>query len=164
MIFVVLLSLVFFLMIMPPPSSTRTDTLFPYTTLFRSEVGVEIDFPVIGAVKWPHGALRRAVSRHAALGIEGQDRRLILPAGLLEQRPPDALGRPQHLQGPVLHVAQPGSVATDLPALRHLAAAAHQAQGIDAPRSEEHTSELQSLMRISYAVFCLKKKKQQPNQ
>src|SRR3546814_13050773 len=74
----------FFLMIRRPPRSTRTDTLFPYTTLFRSEA------------------------------------------------PPSALR---------------GSRATG------------KQYPLDGPRSEEHTSELQSLMRISYAVFCLKKKK-----
>src|SRR3546814_17098286 len=73
----------FFLMIRRPPRSTRTDTLFPYTTLFRS---------LLAALAWP--------AAHAR----------------------DAAPQP-------------------------------------APRSEEHTSELQSLMRISYAVFCLKKKK-----
>src|SRR3546814_19277004 len=80
----------FFLMIRRPPRSTRTDTLFPYTTLFRSA-----------------------------------DRRAII--GVMRRRPPEE-----------------DLVHTDL-ALVH--------------RSEEHTSELQSLMRISYAVFCLKKKK-----
>src|SRR3546814_3104869 len=83
----------FFLMIRRPPRSTRTDTLFPYTTLFRSR-----DIP----------APRTAPPRR---------RRSILR----QRRPPLPL-----------------------------------------PRSEEHTSELQSLMRISYAVFCLKKKKQEP--
>src|SRR3546814_15514807 len=75
----------FFLMIRRPPRSTRTDTLFPYTTLFRSVRGA-----------------------HPRPGPRG-----------------------------------PGGRS----ALRHVAG-----------RSEEHTSELQSLMRISYAVFCLKKK------
>src|SRR3546814_10710614 len=107
--FGVVCELFFFLMIRRPPRSTRTDTLFPYTTLFRSPR------------RWPPGpghvpvlVLRRA----AALAPR-------LPA------------RPGHL-----------------PALR---------QGVrinDKGRSEEHTSELQSLMRISYAVFCLKKKTQ----
>src|SRR3546814_5268590 len=76
--------MIFFLMIRRPPRSTRTDTLFPYTTLFRSRN---------------------------------------LAAGELERLQSDALGR-----------------------------------GRRGGRSEEHTSELQSLMRISYAVFCLKKK------
>src|SRR3546814_8513499 len=84
-------------MIRRPPRSTRTDTLFPYTTLFRSAaVGDRLLDEVVGAVD------------------EGQR--------LLEVDDVDAV------------------------ALRE-------------DRSEEHTSELQSLMRISYAVFCLKKKK-----
>src|SRR3546814_5827721 len=88
-------------MIRRPPRSTRTDTLFPYTTLFRS---VEVEMVVAGV------DLDRA---DAALG----DR----PRGF------------DPIEGAVLVAA--------------------------AVRSEEHTSELQSLMRISYAVFCLKKKK-----
>src|SRR3546814_2826444 len=91
-------------MIRRPPRSTRTDTLFPYTTLFRSHVGA------------------------GAFALNRRDR---VPAINLGQRP---------------ERAQPGrrKVTRD-------AAHAH-------ARSEEHTSELQSLMRISYAVFCLKKK------
>src|SRR3546814_11120264 len=82
-------SLFFFLMIRRPPRSTRTDTLFPYTTLFRS----------------PRCHSRQGAARPAATAWRRD-------AGPLPQQ-----------------------------------------------RSEEHTSELQSLMRISYAVFCLKKKK-----
>src|SRR3546814_10634964 len=86
-------------MIRRPPRSTRTDTLFPYTTLFR--------FP-------PRRPWRRPVPRRA-------------------DRPHDHSGElPRHRDQPTRR--------------RHR-------------RSEEHTSELQSLMRISYAVFCLKKKK-----
>src|SRR3546814_16985705 len=86
--------LFFFLMILRPPRSTRTDTLFPYTTLFRSARRS-------GRPEWhpaasPGGSYRRRFSRTALKN-----------------------------------------------------------------RSEEHTSELQSLMRISYAVFCLKKKKKE---
>src|SRR3546814_8968283 len=81
-------------MIRRPPRSTRTDTLFPYTTLFRSH-------PVPRARPYSADRLSPTTS--------------------------------------TVDVAEPGAGA----------------------RSEEHTSELQSLMRISYAVFCLKKKKQQ---
>src|SRR3546814_3251101 len=87
-------------MIRRPPRSTRTDTLFPYTTLFRSARAVRTGVPV---------ARVRRRHRRAACG---------------DVRGGDGLRRP----------------APDR-------------------RSEEHTSELQSLMRISYAVFCLKKKK-----
>src|SRR3546814_4083325 len=84
-------------MIRRPPRSTRTDTLFPYTTLFRSR---------------RPGRSAQAFQGRAGTPFEG------LYPGL----------RPHHRAGPMV-------------------------------RSEEHTSELQSLMRISYAVFCLKKKK-----
>src|SRR3546814_11243694 len=93
----------FFLMIRRPPRSTRTDTLFPYTTLFRSaEAG-----PGIGI-----GAFGDGVDEGRAAMVER------LPVGIAV--------------GPLYRPFE---------------------------RSEEHTSELQSLMRISYAVFCLKKKK-----
>src|SRR3546814_1771565 len=87
-------------MIRRPPRSTRTDTLFPYTTLFRS-----------GCPETPKG------SRHQTLPLVARVRavtRAFSPLGSMQ---------------------------------------------ITERRSEEHTSELQSLMRISYAVFCLKKKK-----
>src|SRR3546814_2467429 len=88
-------------MIRLPPRSTRTDTLFPYTTLFRSvQHHVVIDHAVAGLAACPHLRQQEGRARHA------------------------------------FHAAG------------------------DHDRSEEHTSELQSLMRISYAVFCLKKKKQ----
>src|SRR3546814_3137824 len=92
-------------MIRRTPRSTRTDTLFPYTTLFRS--------------------LLRRMRR----GLNVRETRLVPRRG----RSPSARRLDQ--APPV---------------------------GPDPPRSEEHTSELQSLMRISYAVFCLKKKKTIP--
>src|SRR3546814_5753973 len=100
-------------MIRRPPRSTRTDTLFPYTTLFRS--------PHLGQARAAWSCLgmaaRRDQGRHH---IESRrPRRRILPARTCRT-----------------------------------------AGGAALRRSEEHTSELQSLMRISYAVFCLKKKKQ----
>src|SRR3546814_7887603 len=101
-------------MIRRPPRSTRTDTLFPYTTLFRS-------WPVLRGPP-VHPRPRRGVGqpsprpRHGRGGADLQ--------GALD-------GRAVGLGDP--------AVEADL-------------------RSEEHTSELQSLMRISYAVFCLKKK------
>src|SRR3546814_8207508 len=96
-------------MIRRPPRSTRTDTLFPYTTLFRSaDQGG-------GA-----GLARRGKPLNfvPSLAMAERERRMI------ENRPhPEMIGCGRHCS-----------------------------------RSEEHTSELQSLMRISYAVFCLKKK------
>src|SRR3546814_5950613 len=94
-------------MIRRPPRSTRTDTLFPYTTLFRSAAG-------------DGNAGGGPVGNHRGAG-----------PGLCQRERVHCLV-PTHLRH------DPGAVRA---------------------RSEEHTSELQSLMRISYAVFCLKKKK-----
>src|SRR3546814_2914710 len=113
----------FFLMLRRPPRSTRTDTLFPYTTLFRS---------LLRAGAGVHGRVPDA--RAADRAVPEPDR-----AGLwAEQLDPRQLPRA-------------GGVCAQRRA--HRAAAVG-----DTGRSEEHTSELQSLMRISYAVFCLKKK------
>src|SRR3546814_8856623 len=100
-------------MIRRPPRSTRTDTLFPYTTLFRS---VQLQ-------------RQRRGTRFVGAG---------------EQRGIDLVAARAQLPG--------GPVA----ALQSQRGAQRSGQRA---RSEEHTSELQSLMRISYAVFCLKKKK-----
>src|SRR3546814_5003358 len=105
-------------MIRRPPRSTRTDTLFPYTTLFRSG-SQRTDAGVAANRAW------------LARWMLWRDRRAPLAAL-------------------ILLAAYAGAILTGL--------------GIAGEwflgRSEEHTSELQSLMRISYAVFCLKKKKQ----
>src|SRR3546814_10809540 len=108
----------FFLMIRRPPRSTRTDTLFPYTTLFRSAGTLQAD--------------------HA-----GGRRRRLLAATRLRTRHHREDGLCRLLSGR-LRLHRVGQ-AERLPGWSR--------------RSEEHTSELQSLMRISYAVFCLKKKK-----
>src|SRR3546814_6090526 len=100
-------------MIRRPPKSTRTDTLFPYTTLFRSQLGQRLThMGEIGA-----GQVTKACNQ--------------------------------------MIVACNALVIAEVVALA-------ERSGVDA-RSEEHTSELQSLMRISYAVFCLKKKKKKRN-
>src|SRR3546814_8950174 len=111
----------FFLMKRRPPRSTRTDTLFPYTTLFRSVRHAQ-DAQRIGH------ETRRA---HAAAMQPAHDGRVRIPAA-------DGVDQHAYLHAAFLCVDQ---------CLGHF------------DRSEEHTSELQSLMRISYAVFCLKKKK-----
>src|SRR3546814_13384363 len=98
----------FFLMIRRPPRSTRTDTLFPYTTLFRSPSPISCH-----ANRTPSRASKNF--------------------GSIVMAPPYALR----------------------------AGSRNRAGRLDDRRSEEHTSELQSLMRISYAVFCLKKKMMQ---
>src|SRR3546814_6290988 len=96
-------------MIRRPPRSTRTDTLFPYTTLFRSLQPVEHAALGFLALDTPR---RGSLDRLRLESVEHAPPRLTLTRGLRHPR-----------------------------------------------RSEEHTSELQSLMRISYAVLCLKKKK-----
>src|SRR3546814_2106475 len=100
-----------------PPRSTRTDTLFPYTPLFRSSFSDRKRTPPIEAfssLTVPEPADKNATSI----------------------RPDDNKSPPRILLG------------TDTESI----------SSSESPRSEEHTSELQSLMRISYAVFCLKKK------
>src|SRR3546814_10577991 len=109
LIIVCVFILVFFLMIRRPPRSTRTDTLFPYTTLFRSN---------------PARAKSAGARPNSGTDICRRERKRC--------------------------ARQTGRPARSSPIAR-------------SPRSEEHTSELQSLMRISYAVFCLKKKKKKKN-
>src|SRR3546814_1716469 len=140
-------------MIRPPPRSTRTDTLFPYTTLFRSVVEDE-DHGRAG-VDQLVPELARGVHRvdvhdrqSRAEDAEGGDR--ILQAVGHHDR--DAIALLE------LQLAQQvgGELAAELVDLRVGERPAHVGEG--GARSEGHTSELQSLMRISYAVFCLKKK------
>src|SRR3546814_2341307 len=103
-------------MIRRPPRSTRTDTLFPYTTLFRSSLPMLIAFAIMfGLIDYSTVPVTVSyVASRMGVGVVG------VSMGLLS---------------------------------------AGHAVGGALGRSEEHTSELQSLMRISYAVFCLKKKK-----
>src|SRR3546814_2073305 len=115
-------------MIRRPPRSTRTDTLFPYTTLFRSR-----------------GDQPGAVSGHDG---KSQDRSL-MPEGSGAQRS----AAPFCLSSGITN-SQTAPVGGKLSFT-----SAFSWRAISFSRSEEHTSELQSLMRISYAVFCLKKKK-----
>src|SRR3546814_4944280 len=120
-------------MIRPPPRSTRTDTLFPHPPLFRS---ADVAHETV-----PPDALHRRGRKHLA------------EAGIVEPRQIDKLGRRQRRPRPQVGLGRHGRK------LVPRADGAAVVAAIDA-RSEEHTSELQSLMRISYAVFCLKKKKQ----
>src|SRR3546814_4851663 len=119
-------------MIRRPPRSTRTDTLFPYTTLFRSQ-------RLAGA--------RRADQQTALRDLAAEALELLRVAQELD----DLL---QLLLGLVYAGDVVEGDATDLLGQQARLRLA-EAHGL---RSEEHTSELQSLMRISYAVFCLKKK------
>src|SRR3546814_7597986 len=102
-------------MIRRPPRSTRTDTLFPYTTLFRSDLPARYDehHPALEMTR----CLLKSCTIYVAWYTVG--------VTSCRLRSADLTGNLEH---------------------------------IDIARSEEHTSELQSLMRISYAVFCLKKK------
>src|SRR3546814_20288426 len=101
----VLSCIIFFFMVLRPPRSTRTDTLFPYTTLFRSSYANSCDVMILAGTSL-----------------------LVSPANTLP-----------------LYAKQNNALLIE----------------INPERSEEHTCELQSLMRISYAVFCLKKKNRQ---
>src|SRR3546814_4633718 len=134
-------------MIRRPPRSTRTDTLFPYTTLFRSRLCKSV----------PSSTL--AVRRLYVTKIGSPTRHPALPYGASTPRSSTS---PQAAARSVLarrwgvglaHVrARAGEAVTRGCRVSHIS--------IQDRRSEEHTSELESLMRISYAVFCLKKKKQ----
>src|SRR3546814_9521287 len=127
LLIVVVMCCFFFLMIRRPPRSTRTDTLFPYTTLFRS----------------PSPCDDRQQLRHRAAWFRST---CFLRIGN-ELRSPRGFA-------PVPNVPGAGM------ALHPLTWRVDRFSGVreGRNRSEEHTSELQSLMRISYAVFCLNKK------
>src|SRR3546814_10536116 len=134
----------FFLMIRRPPRSTRTDTLFPYTTLFRSVLfHLLTDLP-----KQTHtlAEFRALVNRAAG------DATALIQA-LEASRHPEARATGQLF---AINAAETvgGIVAFAQEAIDFMRGPALQAA---TERSEEHTSELQSLMRTSYAVFCLKK-------
>src|SRR3546814_5210671 len=123
----------FFLMIRRPPRSTRTDTLFPYTTLFRSP-------------RLPDDQLIFTLN-HAESRILAFEPNL---AALVERLAPSL----PHIEKYIVLSDEGVGIGEGFGAL------AYEPLLASAPvRSEEHTSELQSLMRISYAVFCLKKKK-----
>src|SRR3546814_3320093 len=135
-------SFFFFLMIRRPPRSTRTDTLFPYTTLFRSDRAIGHDQRCGEGIVEPGGDRRRQMNiGHNIFGDPaiGHERH----RALANQRRIDALPDFVDDAGD-LDPRREGPRRTDLVAVLD-----------DQRRSEEHTSELQSLMRISYAVFCL---------
>src|SRR3546814_2762650 len=137
----------FFLMLRLPPRSTLTDTLFPYTTLFRSLCDL---FGQVAVAQLP----RRHVDRdEQSLGVGvlvGPAHRV--SAGRAQHRRADDLDQAALLGHVDEHRRRDRAVPGMLPAQQRLGAG-------EAVRSEEHTSELQSLMRTSYAVFCLQKKK-----
>src|SRR3546814_8681045 len=108
-------------MIRRPPRSTRTDTLFPYTTLFRSQSD-PAKLPYWASISVDEARMRKGPSPDVP--VIWEYRRKDLPVKVIAR-----FETWRKIEDP------------------------------DGTRSEEHTSELQSLMRISYAVFCLKKKK-----
>src|SRR3546814_8200119 len=114
--------LFFFSRILQPPRSTRTDTLFPYTTLFRSTGNATLAQRDL--IRW-FTAMRESMGKTSGT------------CGTISQSGDNFS----------VTVEWDDSHATD-----------DGVEGANSARSEEHTSELQSLMRISYAVFCLKKK------
>src|SRR3546814_3030070 len=146
-------------MLRPPPRSTRTDTLFPFTTLFRSRLRSQ---SLLASKSWFQDSWSYPIavlhSSHQALYNAAHLRSL--PYHFLS-----GVGLPGHAAHPS------NSIPALFPSLPDIAAV-WQYKRIQIPpvpsctgrkrlesgRSEEHTSELQSLMRISYAVFCLKKK------
>src|SRR3546814_1561397 len=141
-----LIGLVLFLIRRRPPRSTRTDTLFPYTTLFRSTA--------TGAFATPALAQDATFTGPRIGVIAGYDG--IRPGSTEDS---DIAGDDQTADG-LLYGLEAGY---DVDFGRAVIGAEGEISGptgkVTNERSEEHTSELQSLMRISYAVFCLKKKK-----
>src|SRR3546814_2801969 len=126
-------------MILRPPRSTRTDTLFPYTTLFRS---LRAARDAVGT----GDAHRRGIPDHDVLVVRVECIEVAAAAGALAD-----LAEGQFAQAADLAQQQRVRRALRQPDLLAIAGLAEQFGGLD--RSEEHTSELQSLMRISYAVF-----------
>src|SRR3546814_7311015 len=132
------------------PRSTRTYTLFPYTTVFRSTLatirrilreglGYHVSYAVLNA---------------ANFGLPQSRERIVIVAS--RDRPFDFPVFPALPRRPVADILDDGSD------VEYLDPDSYVLLDASLVRSEEHTSELQSLMRISYAVFCLKKQKQIP--
>src|SRR3546814_7611613 len=134
-------------MIRRPPRSTRTDTRVPYTTLFRA---ARLHEPR-GSSLADQGTLEL---RDGAEHVKGEHATRRCRVDALGQRhQPDLLAL--QILGRGDQLLERAGEAVELPNNQRVACAQHVFQN----RTEEHTSELQSLMRISYAVFCLKKKK-----
>src|SRR3546814_5257842 len=127
-------------MIRRPPRSTRTDTLFPYTTLFRSlnDLRTQLNqmrrMGGIGALAGMIPGIKKAQAQMAAGAAD--DKMLIHFDAIMGSMTPKERAKPE-----ILTAKRKIRIATG-----------------SGTRSEEHTSELQSLIRISYAVFCLKNK------
>src|SRR3546814_4028197 len=124
---------IFFFRIRPPPRSTRTAPLLPYPTLFRSQDHITLE---MAPLEIRHRSVRPISAKHAQA------------SRFLQQSPVSACLLPKRDD-------DDGSPDQTYPSGRR-----RRCRPVQPLRSEEHTSELQSLMRSSYAVFCLKKKKQ----
>src|SRR3546814_10523256 len=153
-------------MIRPPPISTRTDTLFPYKPLFRASARAvrSGDRPPPKRDLWPSRRQAEPGEGHGR-GRGGADGHQWPHRGRPDQelRPANGGAAALDLRGLWGVLDAPSAGAGMSPGARRLRvhrSSRWPASSGPAPRSEEHTSELQSLMRISYAVFCLKKKKQ----
>src|SRR3546814_5045101 len=120
-------------MIRRPPVPTRPDTLFPSTRLFRSEL-----LRQLAAI----GAFAGTAQADRARRIDGQLGKRLRPASAWQVKIADVVHDVTISTDQIVVDGQPLDISMEY------------------TRSEEHTSELQSLMRISYAVFCLKKKSQ----
>src|SRR3546814_5312381 len=120
-------------MVRRPPRATRTDTRSPYSTLFRSQSRVKVD-----SARWIDARRGSGTASRSRKEMCSRTSHGVITTGTLVDSKSSA------------GVTASGSKGTT--------------RGVHgcAGRSEEHTSELQSLMRISYAVFCLKKKKKKP--
>src|SRR3546814_12864967 len=123
-------------MIRPPPRSNRTDTLFPHTTLFRS-----FDTSAESVARTGRCGIVHEAAKTAGFGAE-------IAARLAEESMFDLVAPVERVTGYDTHIPLFRLEMKYPPSVDKIVAAAK--------RSEEHTSELQSLMRISYAVFCLK--------
>src|SRR3546814_1297205 len=146
-------------MIRRPPRSTRTDTLFPYTTLFRSHVGHADDVAAPAPIELRLGTGRELRAFHHHVGAGAAQRQPEFPPGRFQrvaQPGADRVGDRDvgdHAGAEERLLSREGAVdelvdddegtGREIPAQR--------ADGAERHRSEEHTSELQSLMRITYA-------------
>src|SRR3546814_7219002 len=135
-------------MLRRPPRFTRTDTRFPYTTLFRSAVGRVVRVRLDGEHR-STPSIRVINANDSHLPVK-RFPDLPMPS---PPRPAPSRQRPRARR----HPAPPGSAAAAPPGWRRGSRSTR--AGCAGTRSEEHTSELQPLMRISYAVLCLEKKK-----
>src|SRR3546814_2631307 len=124
-------------MLLRPPRSTRTDTLFPYTTLFRSSGCRSLGLSLLSIVQLQRKPGRKRLGFSFGAVVPPKTSHIFIgpaPSQIL------AVKDKRH-EVAIMSIRNRAWI------------------GVTAGRSEEHTSELQSLMRISYAVFCLKKKK-----